>query len=111
MKSHFVPPPPFVVVPFTHKNLVTFFSLFVLGLQSVVVPNKRIVSSYLFVRAHLGAASRHFFCVGSRGFAKEMSYAYLLKYIIIGDTGKQLYSLRLFSYTVVVFGVCLEIIQ
>ena len=25
-----------------------------------------------------------------------MSYAYLLKYIIIGDTGKQLYSLRLF---------------
>jgi len=76
-----------------------------------VIPNKRIVSSYLFVRAHLGAASRHFFCGGSRGFAKEMSYAYLLKYIIIGDTGKQLYSLRLFSYTVVVFGVCLEIIQ
>ena len=97
MKSHFVPPPPFVVVPFTHKNLVTFFSLFVkIGSSKCrVIPNKRIVSSYLFVRAHLGAASRHFFCVGSRGFAKEMSYAYLLKYIIIGDTGKQLYSLRL----------------
>ena len=110
MKSHFVPPPPFVVVPFTHKNLVTFFSLFVKigsskcrGTQthSIVVP----------FRSSAGAASRHFFCGGSRGFAKEMSYAYLLKYIIIGDTGKQLYSLRLFSYTVVVFGVCLEIIQ
>mgnify|MGYP004024446027 CR=1 FL=1 len=75
-----------------------------------MIPNKRIVSSYLFVRAR-GPLRVTSFAGGRAGFAKEMSYAYLLKYIIIGDTGKQLYSLRLFSYTVVVFGVCLEIIQ
>ena len=89
MKNHFVPPPPFVVVPFTHKNLVTFFSLFVGSSKCRGTQTHIIVVPF---RSSAGAASRHFFCGGSRGFAKEMSYAYLLKYIIIGDTGKQLES-------------------
>ena len=35
----------------------------------------------------------------ARFWAKEMSYAYLLKYIIIGDTGKQLERVFVFSLT------------